>query len=114
MNHVTKEFIRDKEAVYFAFPVASAKPSFSYEIQNGWVDPSKDMLKGAGLEWFSVGHWVKASAGDAQRSHIVKKLARPIRCKTMISTKNILQMATNIKTNLFREQSQQVVNTATD
>jgi len=28
------------------------------------VDPSRDMLKGAGLEWFSVGHWVKASAGD--------------------------------------------------
>ena len=66
VNHVTKESIRDKEAVYFAFPVASAKPSFSYEIQNGWVDPSKDMLKGAGLEWFSVGHWVKAAAGDAE------------------------------------------------
>jgi len=66
VNHITKEFIRDKEAVYFAFPVALAKPSFSYEIQNGWVDPSKDMLKGAGLEWFSVGHWVKASAGDAE------------------------------------------------
>ena len=66
VNHITKEFIRDKEAVYFAFPVASAKPSFSYEIQNGWVDPSKDMLAGAGLEWFSMGHWVKASAGDAE------------------------------------------------
>jgi alpha-mannosidase len=63
VNHVTKEPVRDKEAVYFAFPVAAAKPSFQYEIQNGWVDPSKNMLKGAGLEWFSVGHWVKASAG---------------------------------------------------
>src|SRR5208282_191219 len=28
------------------------------------VDPSKNMMKGAGLEWFSVGHWVKASSGD--------------------------------------------------
>ena len=64
VNHITKEPVRDKEAVYFAFPMAAPKPSFQYEIQNGWVDPSKDMLKGAGLEWFSVGHWVKASGGD--------------------------------------------------
>lgn len=64
VNHVNKAAVREKEAVYFAFPVAAAKPAFTYEIQNGWVDPSRDMLKGAGLEWFSVGHWVKASAGD--------------------------------------------------
>jgi alpha-mannosidase len=64
VNHVTKEAVREKEAVYFAFPVAAAKPSFQYEIQNGWVDPSKDMMKGAGLEWFSVGHWVKTSSAD--------------------------------------------------
>jgi hypothetical protein len=64
VNHITKEAVREKEAVYFAFPVAAPKPSFQYEIQNGWVDPSQDMLKGAGLEWFSVGHWVKASGGD--------------------------------------------------
>ena len=64
VNHVNKAAVREKEAVYFAFPVAAPKPAFTYEIQNGWVDPSRDMLKGAGLEWFSVGHWVKASAGD--------------------------------------------------
>ena len=64
VNHITKEAVRDKEAVYFAFPVAAPEPSFQYEIQNGWVDPSKDMIKGAGLEWFSVAHWVKASGGD--------------------------------------------------
>jgi alpha-mannosidase len=64
VNHVNKASVREKEAVYFAFPVAAPKSSFTYEIQNGWVDPSRDMLKGAGLEWFSVGHWVKASAGD--------------------------------------------------
>jgi len=33
-----------KEAVYFAFPVAAAPPDFSYEIQNGWVDPARDLL----------------------------------------------------------------------
>ena len=64
VNHITKDPVRDKEAVYFAFPVAAPKPSFQYEIQNGWVDPSRNMQKGAGLEWFSVGHWVKAMGPD--------------------------------------------------
>jgi len=64
VNKLTKDAVREKEAGYFAFPIAMPRLAFSYEIQNGWVDPSKDMLKGAGLEWFSVMHWVKASAGD--------------------------------------------------
>ena len=33
-------------------------PRFQYEIQTGVVDPSRDMNPGAGLEWFSVQHWV--------------------------------------------------------
>ena len=33
-------------------------PQFQYEIQNGVVDPAKDMYPGAGHEWFSVQHWV--------------------------------------------------------
>ena len=47
-----------KEAVYFAFPFAMKHPQFRYEIQNGVVDPAKDMYPGAGREWFSVQHWV--------------------------------------------------------
>ncbi|MGB6870863.1 MAG: glycoside hydrolase family 38 C-terminal domain-containing protein [Acidobacteriaceae bacterium] len=47
-----------KEAVYFAFPFAMIHPRFQYEIQNGVVDPAKDMYPGAGREWFSVQHWV--------------------------------------------------------
>lgn len=66
VNHLTKESVRAKESGYFAFPIAAPKPSFRYEIQNGWVDPAQDMLKGAGLEWFNVGHWVKASASYFQ------------------------------------------------
>ena len=64
VNHVTKDAVNQKEAVYFAFPIAVDQPDFAYEIQNGWVDPSHDMLKGAGLEWFSVRHWVSVSNGD--------------------------------------------------
>jgi alpha-mannosidase len=62
VNHITKDPVREKEAVYFAFPVATPKPSFEYEIQNGVVNPAKDMIRGAGLEWFSVQHWVKAES----------------------------------------------------
>jgi alpha-mannosidase len=47
-----------KESVYFAFPFAMTHPQFQYEIQNGVVDPAKDMYPGAGHEWFSVQHWV--------------------------------------------------------
>ena len=47
-----------KEAVYFAFPFAMSHPQFQYEIQNGVVDPARDMYPGAGYEWFSDQHWV--------------------------------------------------------
>lgn len=66
VDHITKDPVRAKEGAYIAFPVATPQPSFQYEIQNGWVNPAQDMLQGAGREWFSVGHWVKASAGDWQ------------------------------------------------
>jgi alpha-mannosidase len=64
VNHITKDPVRAKEGVYIAFPVAAPNPSFQYEIQNGWVNPAQDMLQGAGLEWFSLGHWVKSSGND--------------------------------------------------
>jgi len=47
-----------KEGVYFAFPFAMTHPQFQYEIQNGVVDPAKDMYPGAGHEWFSIQHWI--------------------------------------------------------
>ena len=43
---------------YFAFPLAIDRPEFRYEIQNGVVNPAKDTLPGAGMEWFPVQHWV--------------------------------------------------------
>lgn len=52
-----------KEAVYFCFPFAMSDPQFQYEIQNGVVDPAKDMYPGAGHEWFSVQHWVAVQQG---------------------------------------------------
>ena len=58
VNRVRKETIYTKEAAYFAVPVAARAPEFRYEVQNAVVDPSKDMMPGAGLEWFSAQNWV--------------------------------------------------------
>src|SRR5208337_1376261 len=63
INHVHKREVYTKEAVYFAFPFAMEHPQFRYEIQNGFVDPSRDQLPGAGKEWFSAQHWVAAEQG---------------------------------------------------
>jgi alpha-mannosidase len=60
IENVDKKEVYSKEAVYFAFPFAMERPQFQYEIQNGVVDPLKDMYPGAGHEWFSVQHWVAA------------------------------------------------------
>jgi alpha-mannosidase len=58
IEDVDKNGVRDDEAAYFSFPFAMAQPRFRYEIQNGSVDPSKDMYPGGGVDWFSVQHWV--------------------------------------------------------
>jgi len=64
VNRIHKDPSNNKEAVYWAFPVAGEHPQFSYEIQNGWVNPAHDLLKGANVAWFTIQHWVKvASAG---------------------------------------------------
>jgi alpha-mannosidase len=58
VEDISKKEVLTKDAVYFAFPFAMEHPQFQYEIQNGVVDPAKDMYPGAGHEWFSVQHWV--------------------------------------------------------
>ena len=55
---IDKKEVYTKEAAYFAFPFAAVRPRFQYEIQNGVVDPAKDMYAGAGHEWFTAQHWV--------------------------------------------------------
>ena len=58
LEEVDKKPELKKEGVYFAFPFAMTHPQFQYEIQNGVVDPAKDMYPGAGHEWFSIQHWI--------------------------------------------------------
>jgi hypothetical protein len=61
---VNKSYTGAKEGVYFAFPAAVDHPEFAYATQQGWVDPSRDMLKGASLEWFSVQKWMAVHNAD--------------------------------------------------
>jgi alpha-mannosidase len=58
VENLDKKEVYTKEGVYFAFPFDLPQPQFQYEVQNGVVDPSKDMYPGAGHEWFSAQHWV--------------------------------------------------------
>jgi hypothetical protein len=60
INHVRKDKVYKKEGIYFAFPLAMDHPAFRYAIQNGVIDPAKDILPGGGREWFTVQQWVAA------------------------------------------------------
>ncbi len=64
IDHLDKKPEMHKEAVYFAFPFNIAHPEFNYEVQNGWVDPAHNTLKGGSLEWFTVRHWVRVSGSQ--------------------------------------------------
>lgn len=64
LNHVEKKKVYTKEGVYFAFPFAADDPRIRYDLQNGFVDPTRDLLPGAAKEWFSAQHWVAVQQGD--------------------------------------------------
>jgi alpha-mannosidase len=55
---VQKSYTTAKEGVYFAFPTAVQSPKFAYATQQGWVDPARDLMKGASLEWFNIQKWM--------------------------------------------------------
>ncbi|MDW5265377.1 MULTISPECIES: polysaccharide lyase family protein [Acidobacteriaceae] len=68
VEDVEKKDVDTKEGVYFAFPFAMNHPEFKYEVQNGVVNPVKDMYPGAGHEWFSVQHWIALQEGGVSVS----------------------------------------------
>jgi len=63
VNRLQKEPVKDKEAIYFAFPFAMPQPEFEYEGQNGTVNPAHDELAGDCREWYTAGHWARVSGG---------------------------------------------------
>ncbi len=64
VNTIEKDETRAKEAVYFAFPFAAAKPGLEYQIQNGWCRPNDDQMPGACREWFTPQNLVHVSDGS--------------------------------------------------
>ena len=66
VNHVHKDLVYAKEAVYFAFPWAIANPSFRFDSQLSWLDPERDLLAGADVEWFSPQNAVIVSDGSVE------------------------------------------------
>ncbi len=64
-NRVEKQAVRTKEAAYFVFPFRAEEPRFRLAGQNGFVDPTKDLLPGACQEWFCHQEWlsVQEAAG---------------------------------------------------
>jgi hypothetical protein len=66
VNLVEKNMVRTKEAAYFAFPFNLRSPRFRYATQNGFVDPSLDLLPGACREWQCVQEWLDIAAEGAE------------------------------------------------
>ena len=56
--NIQKSYTNNKEGVYIAFPVATSAPRFAYSAQQGWLDPAKDLMKGASVEWFNIQYWM--------------------------------------------------------
>jgi hypothetical protein len=61
---IHKDPVLSKEAVYVAFPFAVNQPQFSYDTQNGWVNPARDELAGGSREWYAAAHWAAVSNQD--------------------------------------------------
>ncbi len=76
IDHLDKSPVLSKEAGYIAFPFAVKKPAFSYDIQNGWVNPARNLLKGANLGWFTVQHWVRVA--DPEMAVAIVPLDAPL------------------------------------
>lgn len=53
-DHIRKDDIRAKEAIYFAFPFRTSPPQFLYQVQNAWARPNDDQLPGACRDWFTT------------------------------------------------------------
>jgi hypothetical protein len=62
-NNIQVDLLFAKQASYFAFPWAMSNLTFRYDIPNGFVDPSRDLLEGGCSDWFSIQHLVNAEDG---------------------------------------------------
>ena len=64
-NVIQVDLLYAKQASYFAFPWAVTKPTFRYDIANGFVNPATDLLEGGCSDWFAAQHWVNVEGANA-------------------------------------------------
>jgi alpha-mannosidase len=65
-NEVDKIATLKKEAVYFAFPIAVRSPEVDFQEATAWVNPERDMLPGANLQWFATQGGIRVTgAGES-------------------------------------------------
>jgi len=60
-NTIRKKGTYAKEAGYFVFPFAFENPQFRIEVPNGIIQPDKDMLPGACMQWYCTQDYVSIS-----------------------------------------------------
>lgn len=64
-DHIQVDLLYSKQACYFAFPWAMPKPTFRYDIADGFVNPAKDLLEGGCSDWFAIQSVVNVEDGSA-------------------------------------------------
>jgi len=98
-NVVEVELLYAKQASYFAFPWALERPTFRYDIANGFVDPSKDLLEGACSDWFSLQQAVNVQ--DSAMSIDLAVADSPLVCLGDINRGSWRRQFTNSSSTIF-------------
>lgn len=59
-----KEYARDVEAVFIAFPFTLGEPTFRADLNGLPLTPDVDQLNTTSRDWYPVGRWVDVSDGE--------------------------------------------------
>jgi hypothetical protein len=98
-NRIQVDLLFARQASYFAFPWAIARPTFRYDIPNGFVDPAKDLLEGGCNDWFSIQQLVNVE--DREVSVSVAAADAPLVCLGDIYRGRWLPQFTNSSATVF-------------
>lgn len=74
----SKTEVRQKEAVYVAFPMAGSKPSFRLGMPGVVSDPVKDFIHGACHEWYSVEDFAACLDRSSGQEVVIAPLDAPL------------------------------------
>lgn len=60
-NTLDKLFVRDKEAVHFAFPFLVTDPCLTYDIPTGYARVNSEQIPGSCKNWYTIQRWLDIS-----------------------------------------------------